>query len=186
MNKRDLRNQIAARFMVPLLIVLLTTINTDGSLNKHGNSQLSEDRLLRAAIVRAVGGSEGELKYVRKRFDLNGDGRAEVLVWVPTIELGGTSGYPLLVFSRGRNGYRHLWSFDQAWTPLIVLNSSHHGWHDIVFQMGGGGDAMHVVVRHDGESYSGNFESIKASRVRGRWLIKKDWNMSIVGPLPKQ
>ena len=185
MNKRDLPNQIAARFMVPLLIVLLTTISTHGSLNQHGNSQLSEDRLLRAAIGRALGDSEGELKYVRKRFDLNGDGRAEVLVWVPTIRMGGTSGYPLLVFSRGRSAYRHLWSFDQAWTPLIILNSSHHGWHDIAFQMGGGGDPMHyVVVRHNGESYSANFDSIKASRARGRWLIGKDWKMTTMGPLP--
>lgn len=177
---------MAVRFMVPVLIFLLASINAHSSLNEHAKSRLSEDRLLRAAIVRALGGSEGELKYVRKRFDLNRDGRAEVLVWVPTIEQGGTSGYPLLVFARDRNGYRPLWSFDQAWTPLIVLNSSHHGWHDIVFQMGGGGDPMHYVVfRHNGKSYSDDFESIKASRVRGRWLIKKDWNMSIVGPLPR-
>jgi hypothetical protein len=176
---------MAVRFMVAALIALLTTVNTHGNINKQANSQ-QENRLLRAAIVRVLGGSEGELTYVRKRFDLNGDGRAEVLVWVPTTELGGTSGYPLLVFSRNRNGYRLLWSFDQAWTPLIILNSSSHGWRDIVFQMGGGGDAMHYVVfRHNGESYS-RFESIKASRVRGRWLIGKNWKMSTMGPLPRQ
>jgi hypothetical protein len=172
--------------MIPVFIVLLATITANGSFGKHANSQLLEDRLLRVAIVRAIGGSEGELKYVRKRSDLNSDGRKEVLVWVATIELGGTSGYPLLVFSRDRNGYRPLWSFDQAWTPLIVLNRSHHGWHDLAFQMGGGGDAMHyVVVRHNGESYSSNFQTIKVSRLRGHRLIGKGWNMSTMGPLPQ-
>ncbi|HKB68983.1 MAG TPA: hypothetical protein VKC61_24290 [Pyrinomonadaceae bacterium] len=171
--------------MAPVFILLLASI-THGGPRKHADSQHLEDRLLRAAIVRAVGGSEDELKYVPKRLDLNGDGRKELLVWVPTIELGGTSGYPLLVFSRDRNGYRPLWSFDQAWTPLIVLSTSHHGWHDLAFQMGGSGDAMHyVLVRHNGESYSGNFQSIKVSRLRGRWLIGKGWNMSTMGPLPQ-
>jgi hypothetical protein len=176
---------MAVRFMIPVFLVLLAP-TTHGGPRKHANSQLLEDRLLRVAIVRAIGGSEDELKYVRKRFDLNSDGRKEVLVWVPTIELGGTSGYPLLVFSQDRNGYRHLCSFDQAWTPLIVLNSSHHGWHDLAFQMGGGGDAMHyVVIRHNGEAYSGNFQTIKVSRLRGRRLIGKGWNMSTMGPLPQ-
>jgi hypothetical protein len=159
--------------MIPVFIVLLAPI-THGSFRKPANSQLLEDRLLRVAIVHAIGGSEGGLKYVRKRFDLNGDGRKELLVWVPTIELGGTSGYPLLVFSRDRNGYRPLWSFDQAWTPLIVLNSSQHGWHDLAFQMGGGGDAMHyVVVRHNGESYSGNFNQSKSVDFEGVGLLAK-------------
>jgi hypothetical protein len=172
--------------MLVVLIALLSPVIAHSRIN-YAPPHLLENRLLRAAIGHALNHSAGELKYVSKQFDLNGDGRVEVLVWVSTTELGGTSGYPLLVFSRNRSGYHLLWSFDQAWTPLIVLDSSHHGWHDLVFQMGGGGDAMHYVVfRHNGESYAGDFESIKASRVRGHWLMGKTCQMSIVGPLLKQ
>jgi hypothetical protein len=176
---------MSKRFMLRVLIVLLSTVINHGRTNAHARQ--SEERLLRAAIGRALDYSAGELKYVSKRFDLNGDGRVEVLVWISTTNMGGTSGYPLLVFSRDRNGYRLLWSFDQVWTPLIVLDSSHHGWHDLAFQMGGGGDAMHYVAcRHNGKSYSDDFRAIKASRVRGHWLIRRNWQMSIVGPLPTQ
>lgn len=178
---------MSIRFIGSVFIVLLATVITNGRVSYRANSKLSEDRLLRAAIIQALDVPNVDLKYVSRRFDLNGDGRVEVLVWVSTTQLGGTSGYPLLVFARTRNGYRQLWSFDQAWTPLIVLYSSRYGWHDLVFQMGGGGDAMHyVVVRHNRESYSANFQSIKASRVRGHWLIGKNWNMSVVGPIPVQ
>jgi hypothetical protein len=177
---------MSGRVIVLVLIVLLTAVATHGG-KRSRNSKLTEDRLLRAAIVHELGRSEHELKYVSRRSDLNADGRAEVLVWVPTIEMGGTSGYPLLVFSRNRQGYRLLWSFDQAWTPLIVLRASHQGWRDLAFQMGGGGDPMHYVVfRHNGESYSNNFESIRASRLRGQWLIGNNWTMSTMGPLPKR
>jgi hypothetical protein len=53
-------------------------------------------------------------------------------------------------------------------------------------QVGGGGDQMeYVVFRHDGERYSDDFDHIKAKRIRGRWLIGKNWHMSTFGPMPK-
>jgi hypothetical protein len=152
----------------------------------------SEQRLLRKAIIRELGdpdehndGAPIPLRYTGGRFDLNGDGRDEVLVWVPTLPYGGTSGYPLLIFARGRNGYRLLRMAEALWTPLIVLNSSRHGWRDIVMQRGGGGEEMHhVIFRHDGRSYPKEPRPFESRRVRGRQLIGKDWSTTLFGPLP--
>ena len=104
--------------------------------------------------------------------DLNGDGRAEVLVWVPTREWGGTGGYPLLIFSRYGTGYRFIWSYDQAWSPVVVLNTKRHGWRDLAVTIGGGGDPMRLVVfRFDKGGYTNEFEALGSRRPQGRWLF---------------
>ena len=149
------------------------------------------DSALRKAIIRELGdlgelgGDSNSVKFVSRHADLNGDGRPELLVWVPTIGYGGTSGYPLLIFHRGRRGLRLVSKIEPVWTPLAVANSSRRGWHDIIVQVGGGGEEMrYVVFRHNGKSYSDDFREIRAGRVKGRWLIGRDWQMSIFGPLP--
>ena len=149
------------------------------------------DSTLRIAIIRELGdlGELGldpnSLKFVSRRADLNGDGRPELLVWVPTIGYGGTSGYPLLIFRREKQGLKLLSMIEPVWTPLIVSNYSRHGWRDIIMQVGGGGEQMrYVVFRHNGKSYSDNFREIGARGVQGRRLIGKDWQMSTFGPIP--
>src|SRR6185503_18085136 len=97
---------MSIRFIGSVFIVLLATATPYGRVNYRANSKSREDRLLRTAIIQALDVPDVDLKYVSRRFDLNDDGRVEVLVWVSTTELGGTSGYPLLVFARTRNGYR--------------------------------------------------------------------------------
>jgi hypothetical protein len=152
-------------------------------LNSAGVSQ--SDRLLEQAVIHELGNPTKQLKFVSKRVDLNGDGRPEVLVWVPMQDFGGTSGYPLLIFSREKGGYKLLWTLDQSWTPLIALYSSSHGWRDLVLQVGGGGVKMqYVMFRHNGKSYSEDFRPIAAKKIRGQWLMGKNWTMSVVGPLP--
>jgi hypothetical protein len=147
---------------------------------------------LRAAIIRALGDTRetsdppNPLKYVSAYADLNGDGRPEVIVWVPTQDFGGTSGYPLLIFSRKERSYRLLWQYEKVWTPLIIQRTSHHGWRDIVFQVGGGGDEMrYVVIHHNGKSYTQRISAIFPKLIHGRRLFGRGYAMTIVGPLPR-
>jgi hypothetical protein len=146
--------------------------------------------LVREAIIRELGNpavNVQDIKFVGRRADLNNDRHSELLVWVPTIGYGGTSGYPLLIFRTEGQQLKLLSKFGQVWTPLVVLRTSRYGWHDIVMQMGGGGVPMeYVIFRHDGKVYPDSPESVKANRIRGRWLIGKDWKMSVMGPLPQQ
>src|SRR5437016_507105 len=133
------------RFVVLTLVSFSLIAIAQARTGAHQQPDHTDDRL-RAAIIRELGEVPKDLKYSSQEFDLNDDGRAEVLVWVPTIGQGGTSGYPLFIFSKTQRGYRLLWQFDQAWTPVIVLNSSQHHWRDIVFQIGGGGERMRYVL----------------------------------------
>lgn len=151
------------------------------------------DSMLRRAIIRELGdpgewgGDSKKIKYLSRRADLNGDGRAETLVWVPSVEYGGTGGYPLLIFRNEGRGLRLIGKFEQVWTPLIIARASRHGWRDVVMQMGGGGVPMgYVVFRHDGRRYPDAPREIVAARVRGRQLIGQEWQMSIVGPIPSK
>jgi hypothetical protein len=127
----------------------------------------------------------GKFVYASRRVDLNSDGRDEVVVWSPTQDLGGTSGYPIIIFSQTANGYKKLWDIDQAWTPILVLKSKSHGWRDIAFQQGGGGaEWLYLISRYDGKSYK--IEKDQKKQPKGKILIDKDWNQSVLGPIPSQ
>jgi len=148
----------------------------------------TSDSDIREAIIKELGSpdasGDGKVIYISRRYDLNNDGHAEVLAWVPTPSYGGTSGYPLLIFSTEGKRLRLLSRIDQVWTPLIILGTSKYGWRDVVMQMGGGGEPFkYVVFRYKGETYSDQPQSLKPSTIRGRWLIGKDWQMSRFGPL---
>ena len=125
-----------------------------------------------------------ELSFVSRRVDFNGDGRDEVLVWIPAPNWGGTSGYPIVIFSQKRNGYRKLWD-EAAWTPIILLKSKSHGWRDFAYQVGGGGaDWQYVIVKHNGKSYKDN--KVQEKQPEGELLIDKNWKSTVFGPIPKQ
>lgn len=168
------------------LIILTLCVGASGA--RAQGKQPAGDARLREAVFRQIGYADApkDFKYVSGSADLNRDGRAEVFVWVPSPGLGGTSGYPLLLFAREGGRYRLLWSYEQAWTPLVVLNSSRFGWRDIAVVMGGGGLAMrYVVFRHDGRAYSGEPADIGVRGVRGRRLLGQGWRPSVMGPLPR-
>jgi hypothetical protein len=123
--------------------------------------------------------------YASRRVDLNGDERNEVIVWTPTQDLGGTSGYPIIIFSQMANGYQKLWDVEQAWTPILILKSKSHGWRDIAIQQGGGGgEWLYLILRHNGESYE--IKKNQKKQPKGEMLIDKDWNQSLVGPILSQ
>jgi hypothetical protein len=152
-------------------------------------SDSSLNAFLRRAIIRELGNEcSGELKFVSRQADLDGDGRLEILAWVPTDGCGGTSGYPLLIFRRGARGLRLVSDIDQLWTPLIVLRSSRNGWRDIVMQEGGGGVRMHyILLRHTGRRYTKIDRSSATSAMirRGRVLIGRNWSATTFGPIPR-
>ncbi len=148
-----------------------------------------DERSLCEAIVKdqdlADQALTSEFTYATKRIDLTGDGRNEVIAWMPTSDLGGTSGYPIIIFSQTANGYQKLWDIDHVWTPILVLKSKSNGWRDIAFQFGGGGvDWHYVILRHNGKSYK--VRKTQKKQPQGELLIDKDWNQSVFGPIPSQ
>jgi hypothetical protein len=174
-----------------LMLTLVISLGSVSAKPKPVFDTHTSNSLIREAIIRELGAPAGNVKdiqFVTRRADLNNDGRSELLVWVPTIGYGGTSGYPLLIFRNEKRGLRLVSKLEQVWTPLIILRTSSHGWHDIVMQAGGGGVPMeYFVFRHNGKDYpEDSARPIKPNQIRGQWLIGRDWKMSIMGPLPRQ
>ncbi len=175
--------------MLLFLIIfgVCSAINLDAQTRKSRKSQNNEARLLRNAILKAENITKDnvlttELNYVSRRVDLNGDGQKEVLVWAPMNDLGGTSGYPIIVFARTVKGYRVLWE-DGAWTPLIVLNTKQNGWRDIAYQIGGGGSAwQYDIVRFNGKSYK--YLRTQTKQPKGQLIINKSRTSTVFGPVP--
>ena len=170
-------------------VCICLTVNSFCQKNKNRIKRNNEEQLLRKAILKAENINKNNVLttkfiYVSRYIDLNGDGKKEVLTWVPTSDLGGTSGYPIIVFSRTKIGYKVLWE-DAAWTPLILMNTKQNGWRDIAFQIGGGGaDWQYNVIRHNGKIYE--FYRTQNKQPKGQLVIGKDWKFTVLGPIPKQ
>jgi hypothetical protein len=185
---RRRRSLLITRAIILALIFSLAVRLLSARPNASSNRS-DWDTIIREAVIRELGSPDsGDTKaiiYVSRRCDLNNDGRAEMLIWVPTFAYGGTSGYPLLIYRIEGRRLRLLSRLDQVWTPLIISRKSRYGWRDVVMQMGGGGDPLrYAVFRHNRETYSDQPRYIKAVSARGWRLIAKDWQLSTFGPLP--
>lgn len=99
-----------------------------------------------------ITGREG--RYVYGRFDLNADGRTEVVALLMGSMFCGTGGCDLQLFSDTGEGYSLISTFPRSRLPLIVSPRMTGGWHDLVRLESGGGVAP-SYVRHafDGEKY---------------------------------
>lgn len=147
-----------------------------------------EDRKLCFAIVKdqdlADQALSSEFVYAERRIDLNNDGKKEIVVWIPNSDLGGTSGYPIIIFSETKNGFQKLWD-EQAWTPIIALSSKTNGWRDVAFQIAGGGIEPHYeILQYNEKSYKSN--KTKQNQPKGKIIIDKNWKQSVFGPIPNQ
>ncbi len=114
--------------------------------------------------------------------DLNGDYKNELVVWESS--WAGTSGGGLWVLAKNDNGYRKIFEGDMAWTPIILLPSTHHGWKDFAYlQAGGGMKPSYVAVIRNSKSYTtlGGPE-LTESQPAGEVLIEKNWDSSTFGP----
>ena len=182
-TSRETRSGLLILLSVFVVCLALTSF---GQTNKQG---VGDDKVLRDAIRRFESSPDAPLgdkfTYTSKNVGLNGDGRDEVIVWIPEEDMGGTSGYPILILSRTKNGYRRLMDIEQGWTPIIILRTRHGRWRDIAYQVAGGGvSPMYSIYRSNGKAYKHVRYQIK--QPKGEVIIKKDWNQTTFGPIPKQ
>lgn len=93
-------------------------------------------------------------RYVYSRFDLNGDGRDEVFVYLLGSIFCGSGGCNLLVFTDTGDGYALVNTFPISRTPVIVSAETTNGWNNLVRpESGGGAEASYVTHTFDGERY---------------------------------
>lgn len=192
-NSVAVSEQVLASQSTPQIVSNANAVEDEGKY--HSASETCEkiknddERSLCEAIIKDQDLTDleliGKFIYASRRVDLNNDGRNEVIVWLPMQDLGGTSGYPIIIFSQTANGYQKLFDIDKAWTPILVLKSKSNGWRDVAFQFGGGGvDWQYSILHHDGKSYQDS--ETQKKQPKGELLIDKDWNQSVFGPMVSQ
>lgn len=113
--------------------------------------------------------------------DLNDDGIGELIVWESS--WAGTGGGGLWFVSPEGERYKILFEARAgAWTPILILQTKHHGWRDVAyFQTGGGLEPAFVTVAHNGKSYVDR-RSVNRDQPPGHVLIDKRWKQTVFGP----
>lgn len=136
------------------------------------------------AVV-AAGGTADPARYIHGRADLNGDGRAEVLVFLMGSFFCGTGGCNLMLFTEDKGRYTLVKDFPISRPPVIVSPQRTRGWNDLIRVESGGGAAP-TYVRHsfDGKTY------VEAGRVpfgdvppEGRRLLAGELGPKVGAPL---
>jgi membrane-bound inhibitor of C-type lysozyme len=124
-------------------------------------------------------------RYLDAEFDLNDDGRPEVIVHVVGPMECGTGGCPTLVFTPRGGGYRLVSAISVSRPPIRVSSAGANGWHNLVVHSGGGGaSARDVELLFDGKRYPAN-PSVNGPRVRP--FVGADAGVLIAQlPLPAQ
>ncbi len=122
-----------------------------------------------------AGGGVGTGRYVYARFDLNGDGKEEVLVYTLGSVFCGTGGCNLLLFTPAQDGYALVNEFPITQNPVVVSESRTAGWNDLYrFEAGGGAKASYVRHAFDGKRYAEKERTPGAQAPRGRTLFGDD------------
>ena len=108
-----------------------------------------------SAVRKAYG--DGDIHYLDRSVDLNGDGRPEIVLYLAGPTVCGTGGCTLLVFTPRGSGWRLVGSTSVTRTPIRASPARSAGWrHLIVHVAGGGGPTGDVELRFTGRSYPGN------------------------------
>lgn len=99
----------------------------------------------------------GEVLYRRGEADLDGDGTAEIFVYLGGPMMCGSGGCNLVVLQRTGQGLDKLGDLSVSRLPVGVFASSTNGWRDLAVTVSGGGIAGGVARVPFGEDqYSGN------------------------------
>jgi hypothetical protein len=102
----------------------------------------------------AAAGAAGPARYVHVRADLNGDGRAEVIVFVMGPDFCGATGCTLMLFSEQGGRYTLVKEFANSRPPLIASPLRTRGWSDLLrIESGAGAAPVYVSHAFDGKTY---------------------------------
>ena len=85
--------------------------------------------------------------------DLDGDGTKDLLMLLDDQNWCVADGCTLLVFHGGKDGYRFVGQSVSVQAPIAVGARINRGWHDLLVNVGGGGEAGTVALEFDGTPY---------------------------------
>ena len=152
---------IASHTAIMLAITLLAALTTTQAPLPASAETLVRDTLHVAA-------------YDSAQSDLNGDGRAEILIYAKDPGHCGSGGCDFYVLSPQGADYRVVLRASVTRPPIRRLATVTHGWRDLgVFVAGGGAQGHEARLRFDGKLYPGNpsMAPAPAKAAQGETLI---------------
>lgn len=147
-----------------LLIVFaaLTAVGASASLDRPALSRIIHDTL-------------GVSSFKLAEADLNGDGKAEIVIYATDKELCGSGGCRMFVLSPRGTRFRIVAKTTVTNLPIRLLATSTHGWRDLGVTVRGGGLAVpfEARLRFDGHRYPSNPSIIRpaAHQLDGATLL---------------
>jgi heat shock protein HslJ len=128
-------------------------------------------------------------RYLAGTADLNGDGRAELIVHVVGPMACGTGGCPTLVFTSNGTGHTLVSTITVSRPPIRVSPRSSNGWRNLIVEIGGGGGRSgHAELAYDGKGYPENPTVAPARRItdlsRAEIVIPEVASFEEAAPLP--
>ena len=110
----------------------------------------------------------GPIHFFAAQADLDQDGRPEWIVHVAGPAVCGTGGCDTLVYATTRDEFRLVTRMTVTRPPIVVAETSTHGWRDLIVRASGGGllRSHDARLRYDGRTYASNPTTDPAQQLR--------------------
>jgi len=153
---------------VILKLTVLTIVLFLGCLQVSAQAKL--DSTLENQLRKMYSDDDGEVRYFSKSFDLNGDGKPEVIVHVVGPGVCGTGGCETHIFSKLGAGYKLISTIDLSRPLVIAALGRSHGWRNLIVFVAGGGNVAgyYAELRFNGKTYPDNPTLKPAKRISGK------------------
>jgi hypothetical protein len=188
--------RILAKYDSAVLLVLFAAVccwpHCAVAQQSH-SPMLPEDKSLRAFLRKYVSEPsasevDNTVRYFSAPVDLGDDGKEEILVYIEGRDWCGSGGCMMLILAPREGSYQVITKTTITRTPIRVLSSKTHGWHDIGVFVAGGGTLSGYEARleFNGKKYPSNPSIPPAKRivgeVAGRVVIPSEADVTALYP----
>ncbi len=118
--------------------------------------EVDEKQLAKAVERYRLNKNQKKSPYRSVGADLNGDGKAEIMVLLEGEDWCASTGCTLAIFEKGNYGYRPVATIRRVWGPVIITNERRNGWSDLVVDTGKRSLGHRVRLRFGARGYPGN------------------------------
>ncbi len=124
------------------------------SEEKHGQKS-DIDQALLAYFAKTGDDPKYADPHKTAQIDLNGDGHQDALVLLQNpMYYCGTGGCTMLVFKGTKSGFEFISRSSLIRGPVLVSDTTTHGWRDLIVEVSGGGIApKQVALKYTGSKY---------------------------------